>query len=456
MKLNIIPFKKAILFIFLLMATGLTAQDKLTAKIGFDTYPDDKLDDVAEDLTENLRELLIDEYNIFVPSELIESNLEDFEDMIIPYNGKATLFIKGELKRERKKKNFVNITLNLYEKVGEQNSKTQVELIGQRTGRSVAEELTDSRGGYDKVEELLKKLLGKYRIEPIKIPPSNQQKNKTSGDYRKMRGTRGDTLFPMGSTRRSDGKKRLVEEEVHLVEIFDFEIGRNEVTNLQYCEFLNDTVLFRLLEEEDLTIRDLADFAQGGIYITPANKYAPKPLRPNEPVVMVSWDGARLYAKWLSQRKGKTYRLPTEAEWEYAASMNQYEDGRWDNTMFRYSGDNKIKKVAWFKGNSQRRIHAVGERLKNNNGIYNMTGNVAEWCLDDYEENEYKQLARQTEGFRKSDEPLKHFGVREKVVRGGSFKDPKHYCRNAFRGHRIADTKGKYDDVGFRLVRVKT
>lgn len=452
MKSNIYLFKTLIMLLGLLFI-NVEAQSQITIEV--EVYKDPKEKQLYREIGE-LRDFVKDEVktilkeiykdDITIPPDFIDDDINFRENIKIEYSGKAKIFVFGEIKKKGKE---FKINLYLYEQEGDENN--GVINIKQK-GESIVYDaysldkwMNDSKSRYDFI---------KKRVEALPLSLQGRTKpSEKSGNYREIQGTRNKKFFPMGSTIRSDGKKRQMEEKVHFVEVFDFEIGKNEVTNLQYCEFLNDTALVRLLEEEDLQVGDLVDFSQGGIDTTPTNKYAPKPLRPNEPVVMVSWDGARLYAKWLSEKTGEMYRLPTEAEWEYAASMTQYEDGRWDNTMFRYSGSNKIKDVAWYQGNSQQKIHAIGERLQDNNGIYNMTGNAAEWCLDDYQENAYVQLSKQSKGYRKSNKPLKHQGVRQKVVRGGSFKSQKHYCRNAFRGHRLVDLK--YDDVGFRLVRMK-
>jgi len=448
---------------------------KIPVEVDFFRNPNDR--EFRDKLIE-LRDLAIDDLEfilnekcgdkILLSPAIIEEALDYRKKIKIKYNGEAQTFVFGEIK---KRGTEFKINLYLYKQTGKAKDGTvSIEQIGQSLmeyaygiGKLV---VPDSRFRYNRIKELLDELplelseqnnLIKELPDRLPLKSSEQQPNNTkskkSGNYIEIQGTRGENFFPMGSNIQSDGKKRLSEEKIHFVQVYDFEIGINEVTNLQYCEFLNDTALIALLEEDKLTVRDLVDFTEdSGIYITKANKYAHRPLRPNQPVIMVSWDGARLYAKWWSQKTEETYRLPTESEWEYAASMTQSEEDEWDDTTFRYSGSNRIKDVAWYKGNTNQ-IKSVNDKRKDNNGIYNMTGNVAEWCLDDYEENNYKSYLSKKKGARKSNKPIKHFGSKQKVVRGGSYKSQKHYCRNAYRGHRFA--KGKYEDVGFRLVRLK-
>jgi TolB-like protein len=96
----------------------------------------------------------------------------------------------------------------------------------------------------------------------------------------------------------------------------------------------------------------------------------------NYPVETVSWDDAQEFIVKLNARTGRNYRLPTESEWEYA-----FREGK-NNSSYEYSGSNDLKAVAWYHGNSKNQTHPVGQLLPNALGIYDMTGNVNEWCQD--------------------------------------------------------------------------
>lgn len=97
------------------------------------------------------------------------------------------------------------------------------------------------------------------------------------------------------------------------------------------------------------------------------------------PVEQVSWNDCQRFIEKLNTLTGKTYRLPTEAEWEYACRGGKKSKG------YKYSGSNDIDKVAWYDGNSENKSHPVGQKMPNELGLYDMSGNVWEWCQDMHE-----------------------------------------------------------------------
>jgi formylglycine-generating enzyme required for sulfatase activity len=124
-----------------------------------------------------------------------------------------------------------------------------------------------------------------------------------------------------------------------------------------------------------------------------------------------------LFLKKLNQKTDKTYRLPTEAEWEYAARGGNKSNG------YKYSGSNNISDVAWYSGNSGNKTHTVGQKRSNELGLYDMSGNVYEWCRDWY--------GGYPEGT--VTDPVEPGSGKYRVLRGGSWFNNATYCRSAYR-----------------------
>ena len=154
------------------------------------------------------------------------------------------------------------------------------------------------------------------------------------------------------------------------------------------------------------------------------------------PIDMVSWDDAQHFIETLNELTGKKYALPTEAEWEYAAKGGLKSQG------LRYSGADNIEAVGWYTGNSGRHPHPVGEKTPNELGLYDMTGNVWEWCRDWYNKNYYE--------LRESNNPTGPASGAARVRRGGSWFTQEVSCRTSSRNSVKQDYKD--DSGGFRLV----
>jgi formylglycine-generating enzyme required for sulfatase activity len=197
------------------------------------------------------------------------------------------------------------------------------------------------------------------------------------------------------------------EQPVHSVTLSSFYIGRYEVTQKQWREVMG------------------------------TNPSHFKNCGDDCPVENVSWDDVQAYLKKLNEKTGKNYRLPTEAEWEYAARGGSQSKG------YTYSGDNLIGNVAWYGGNSGNQTQKVGKRKANELGIFDMSGNVLEWCSDWYNEG-YYQLSG---GMTNSQGPISG-SIR--VLRGGSWYSDGHACRSV---NRIYGTPSfRFNYIGFRLV----
>jgi len=193
------------------------------------------------------------------------------------------------------------------------------------------------------------------------------------------------------------GDDRADERPVHKVCVDDFKIGKYEVTNGQYRKFKPDHDS-QSYEERTLNSDD-------------------------QPVVYVSWDDAVAYAKWLSAQTGKMYRLPTEAEWEFASRSRGKQE--------KYSGGSDTK-----NGKS----NLVGQAAPNELGIYDMSGNVCEWVSDWYDARYYEKSPLNN--------PLGPSSGVYRVVRGGSWLAG--VAPSAFRN--FLNPSYRLRDVGFRLV----
>jgi len=154
------------------------------------------------------------------------------------------------------------------------------------------------------------------------------------------------------------------------------------------------------------------------------------------PVVLVSWRDADAFCKWLGKKEGKTYRLPTEAEWEHACRAGS-------KTAYHFGDDAKeLEKHGWFDGNSQGKRHPVGQLLPNQWGLYDMHGNVYQWTADWYDADYYKNSPE-------ADPRGPAAGI-TKVMRGGEYSYPAWACRSAARKARTPDHITAR--TGFRVV----
>jgi formylglycine-generating enzyme required for sulfatase activity len=180
--------------------------------------------------------------------------------------------------------------------------------------------------------------------------------------------------------------------------------------------------------------------------------------REGHPAICMTHHAALEYCRWLSLKTGKTYRLPTEAEWEYACRAGT------KSAYFFGDDAKKLDDYAWYAKNSEDMTHEVGKKKANPWGLHDMYGNVYEWCLDHYEKDAYGKFAKDKTALGPvmlpSNRRFSH------VTRGGCWSDEPKCCRSAA---RLGSDKEwikhdpqrpqsiwwltKWDVVGFRIVR---
>ena len=202
--------------------------------------------------------------------------------------------------------------------------------------------------------------------------------------------------FQMGSNDGDDDEK-----PVHSVTLSDYYIGQTEVT------------------------QELWQAVMGS---NPSDFKGAK-----NPVNNVSWNDCQEFIIKLNRLTGGRFRLPTEAEWEYAARGGNKSRG------YKYSGSDYLGSVAWYKDNSGREVHPVGSKSANELGLYDMSGNVFEWCSDRF--GDYPSSPQTN--------PTGASSGSERVARGGSYLNVESICRSAHRN--INDPTIRYVGIGLRL-----
>jgi formylglycine-generating enzyme required for sulfatase activity len=209
------------------------------------------------------------------------------------------------------------------------------------------------------------------------------------------------------------------------VRIRPFWMGRTEVTWDEY-----DAFAFAQAIAGAQAGASAAPAAAGADAITrPTPPYADESFgygKGRQPAISMQHHGAMEYCRWLSAKTGKAYRLPTEAEWEYAA--------RAGSTSAYSFGDDpaRLSEVAWYTANADGHPHVVGTKAANRWGLHDMHGNVAEWCLDRYEGDAYRTFTPGTPGtigpvLLPTERRYPH------VARGGSWDDDPRRLRSAAR-----------------------
>ena len=272
----------------------------------------------------------------------------------------------------------------------------QVEL--RRGGKKVGKQISVTTAGGDNTVMMGFGLMPQWSSE---VTP--QQKQVLEKLIKNMVKVEGGT-FTMGATSEQGSDAGSDEKPVHQVTLSDFYLGKYEVTQ----------------EEWEAVMGNYPSEFKGS----------------HRPVECVSWKDCRDFISKLNRLTGLNFSLPTEAQWEYAARGGKKSKG------YKYSGSNTIGDVAWYRDNSSSKTHDVGTKAPNELGLYDMSGNVWEWCSDWYSSSYYSSSP--------SVNPTGPSSGSYRVFRGGSWNIIAHYCRVSYRHYDFPDYRSNC--LGFRLV----
>ena len=219
------------------------------------------------------------------------------------------------------------------------------------------------------------------------------------------------------------------ENPQHSVSINGFALGKNEVTRGQFAAFVAAS----------------GHNAGNSCWVLVGNEWKYPPDRnwsnpgfsqsDNDPVACVSWDDAQAYVRWLNQKTGQSYRLPSEAEWEYACRAGASQT---------YCGSENVDSVAVYGRKGGDKTQPAGSKQPNAWGLYDMSGNIREWTQDCWNEN--------YNGAPSDGNPWTSGNCGLRVLRGGVWSAAPVYSRTA--GRFRNSTTGRVSDTGFRLARI--
>lgn len=294
-----------------------------------------------------------------------------------------------ELKRQNEELRRQNEALRHQQEQQEQQAEAERKRKQQEEARRQQEQQAEAERKRKQEEETL-------RQQEQAFQPLTNRTFTTNGVNFTMVGVQGGT-FQMGS---NDGNSD--EKPVHSVTLSSYSIGETEVTQALWKAVMGSNP--SCFKGENL------------------------------PVEEVSWYDCQTFITELNRLTGEHFRLPTEAEWEFAAKGGRQSRG------FKYSGNTNIDYVAWYGGNSGSKTHSVATKSPNELGFYDMSGNVCEWCQDWY-------------GFYSSSSQTNPIGPASgsyRVIRGGSFGYGAGYCRSDYRRDNYAGYRSS--DLGLRLV----
>ena len=282
---------------------------------------------------------------------------------------------------------------------------------------SVSEEKSDS--GDAQIEpssDLVVQLQQVLDLQPLQEPLQDVQKQLSDEEKIIKRGPQEFTVngitfkmiqvqggeFTIGATKEQIDEAEDDEKPAHLVSLSTYYIGQTEVTQALWQAVMGSNP---------------SEFTTNA----------------NCPVENVSWDDCQLFITRLNAITGEQFRLPTEAEWEYAARGGEKSMGN------KYAGNNNLELVAWYDENSESTTHPVAKKKANELGVYDMSGNVGEWCHDGYE--------KYTSAYQSN--PNGSETISNRIYRGGSWDDFAGFCRVSYRNYDASTASFNY--VGLRL-----
>ena len=274
--------------------------------------------------------------------------------------------------------------------------------------------------GYDKQEKTIAISEGQEHMleytlakETPKPTLTDKETFTVNGVSFTMVAVKGGT-FTMGGTAEQGSDAQSDEKPTHQVTLSDYYIGETEVTQELWKAVMGTTI-------QEQAKKGTSDTSLYGV----GNSY---------PMYYISWDDCQTFVKKLNRLTGKNFRLPTEAEWEYAARGGQKSRG------YKYAGSNTLSDVAWYRDNSSSKTHPVKQKQANELGLYDMSGNVYEWCQDWY--GSYSSNAQTN--------PTGSSSGSCRAARGGNWRSSASYSRVADRDYGSPDARD--GGLGFRVV----
>lgn len=220
--------------------------------------------------------------------------------------------------------------------------------------------------------------------------------------------------FQMGATFEQGSDVNDVEKPSHNVTLSSYYLGETEVTQALWKAVMESEPIYQEGWEDT--------YGKGNDY----------------PAYSISWDDIQEFIRRLNQKTGKNFRLPTEAEWKFAARGGK-KSNRNKYAGCKYANSRSLGSVAWFSENSNSKTHVVKTKLPNESGLYDMSGNVQEWCQDWFGNYESKSQTN----------PQGSILGSSRVLRGGNWNLGARNCRVSDRS--FADPDRRSSDIGFRL-----